>query len=200
MRRSKDSRQSPEKSAGNPNFDPTPTQGSLKLSATFLETRCGRPAFDLVQPPSSHHWLGDRRRIPGGRLLAKAAVPQNLLHDLGLPSLDEGPDDDIFKVFTEMAARGQKTNNGDRYVGRKFGNYLYNTGFRDIHINIEIVTSQEIGLKKFLDITTGFKMEQIKPEDKKHAKQLLDKIYSNINSPYAFGCLGVFSAVGSKVK
>jgi len=45
MRRSKDSRQSPEKSAGNPNFDPTPTQGSLKLSATFLETRCGRPAF-----------------------------------------------------------------------------------------------------------------------------------------------------------
>jgi len=71
MRRSKDSPQSPEKSAGNPNFDPTPTQGSLKLSATFLETRCGRPAFDLVQPPSSHHWLGDRRRIPGGRL----AVP-----------------------------------------------------------------------------------------------------------------------------
>jgi len=45
------------------------TQESLKLSAMILETRCVRPVFDLLQPASSHHWLGDGRRIAGGCLL-----------------------------------------------------------------------------------------------------------------------------------
>ena len=57
--------------------------GGIKPSATFRLCRCARPDSDLLETSSkagsSHDWLRDWRRVPGGRLLPQSAMPQNWL-------------------------------------------------------------------------------------------------------------------------
>ncbi len=105
-----------------------------------------------------------------------------------------------FRKFSSNAAEGQEKNGGDRYVGHKLGKYYYDTGFRNIHTGIQVVTSDDIGLENFLDITTGFKLEQIPGEDKQKNLDYLEKIYDTVSLPYAWGGIGVFVVTGEKPK
>ncbi len=103
-----------------------------------------------------------------------------------------------FKAFTRWAAAGQRRRGGDRNVGRKLGPYLQEAGFVDVESFVEVLTSHDIGLETFLDITTGFKHEQISGEYREFARNALDEIYSVLEDPQAWGAVGVFVAVGRK--
>jgi hypothetical protein len=64
-----------------------------------------------------------------------------------------------------------------------------------VAVHISSLTSHDIGLKNFLDITTGFKREQIAAAPSVVADQLKD-IYGILEVPHAWGAVGVFSATG----
>lgn len=108
------------------------------------------------------------------------------------------PDSDIYISFTEKAAEGQKQNGGDRFVGHKLGQYLHNAGFGEIRTDIIPLTTADLGAKTFLDLTTGFKSEQIVIEQKEEAKKELEKIYDNLKAPFNWGAIGIFIATGIK--
>jgi len=108
------------------------------------------------------------------------------------------PDLSDFNSFTQSAAIHQKNNGGDRFVGRKFTTYFYQVGFGNIKQFVVPITSHDIGMKNFLDITTGFKMEQIGPEQASESKKKLEKIYSLVDQPGAWGAVGVFVVMGVK--
>jgi len=74
-------------------------------------------------------------------------------------------DDSIFSIMPEppglmemmkIAADAQKDRGGDRQIGRKLGYYLKRAGFEDVHTEVALITSDDIGLNEFLDITTRF--------------------------------------------
>ena len=108
------------------------------------------------------------------------------------------PDLPEFKFFTSTAAGDQSKNGGDRFVGRKFTSYFQQAGFSDVNQFIAPISSYDIGMKNFLDITTGFKMEQIADDKKQKSKKELEKIYDLVDQPGAWGAVGVFVGKGVK--
>ncbi len=108
------------------------------------------------------------------------------------------PTTESFIEITESARKSQKEYGGDRLVGRKLGHYLHTGNFNNVNTKITPVTSNDIGLKNFLDITTGFKHEQSIKSDVNMKKEKLDEVYKVLQEPYAWGAVGVFTATGTK--
>ncbi|MFT5387790.1 MAG: SAM-dependent methyltransferase [Candidatus Omnitrophota bacterium] len=112
--------------------------------------------------------------------------------------LSLSPLEEEFNKFTQLAAKGQNKNGGDRFVGHKLGNMMQEAGFKEVDTQVEVVTSKQIGLNNFLDITTGFKIKQIQSECLEEGTDLLTKIYTATSLPYAWGGVGVFVVAGIK--
>ncbi len=108
------------------------------------------------------------------------------------------PGSDEFDSFTQMAAQGQTARGGDRYVGRKLGMYLEKSGFIDIKTEIIPVTSNMIGVRNFLDLTTGFKKEQFDKRGRAEAEKKLSGIYQAGSASYAWGGVGVFAVTARR--
>ncbi len=127
------------------------------------------------------------RLAPGGRLCVVDIDDQWLtLH----------PEPDGFRSFTGHAAEGQSHYGGDRNVGRKLGYLLQTNGLKDVDVNVITVTSQQLGIRNFLDITTGFKREQVPDQLRDQAMADLAEIYRVVDVDNAWGFVGVFVATG----
>lgn len=102
------------------------------------------------------------------------------------------PEPRVWKPFLSAAADGQRANGGNRHVGRALSGYLGEAGLRGCKTFIQAITSDDIGLNAFLDITTRFKVEQM-PDKDTAVRQLQE-----IDSTAQFGAVGVFVATGQK--
>lgn len=108
------------------------------------------------------------------------------------------PSIETFDSFKRRAARSQANRGGDRFIGRKLGSLLTQAGFEDARVFVESVTSASIGMKAFLDITTGFKLEQLDQSEKADGAKEQEVIYQLISDPNAWGLVGVFVGLGIK--
>ena len=109
------------------------------------------------------------------------------------------PEPETLKFFMDRASKGQKEKGGDRYIGRKLPFMFEKTGFSDVKAHIESFYARDLGMKTFLDITTGFKLEQVADNEKEAAKKELDLIYAKAHEPNVYASTGVFFVTGSKV-
>lgn len=112
--------------------------------------------------------------------------------------LSFSPFENEFKQFTQLAAQGQQKNGGNRFVGHSIGKLVHEAGFKSVNTQVQVITSEDIGVNNFLDITTGFKIKQIEKGNLAEGKELLQKIYSAADSSYAWGGVGVFVVAGIK--
>ena len=110
--------------------------------------------------------------------------------------LTVSPELNEFKTFTESASFYQSVNGGDRSVGRKLKTYFHEAGFEDVKQFVVPVTSQDIGMKNFLDLTTGFKKEQMAAGRSNETNRELMEIYTLVDDPKAWGAIGIFVCVG----
>lgn len=110
------------------------------------------------------------------------------------------PKTDEFTSFTTLAAEGQHTQGGDRFVGRKLQAYLLEAGFEKPTIEVVVMNAAQLGIRSFLDITTGFKREHLTDETRAEGEELLTEIYGLCAEPGAWGAVGVFVAVAEKPK
>jgi len=108
------------------------------------------------------------------------------------------PEPSSFKSFNLGAARGQIEKGGDRHVGRRLPGYMNDVGFTDVRLDLIPLSSFDIGLKDFLDITTQFKWEQMPEDQQETAREQLDEIYQILDKPFAWGMVGAFVASGRK--
>ncbi len=106
------------------------------------------------------------------------------------------PCESSFQEFTRLAVEGQRQKGGDRYIGRKLGMLFKQAGLTNVSTSVSALTSDELGVKPFLDITTSFKLEQIDPSLRAKGQALLDEIYGAVDDPLAWGAVGVFVASG----
>ena len=108
-------------------------------------------------------------------------------------SLD--PEPERFRGFIHKSAEYQASWGGERYVGHKLGHYLDRAGFTSICNTIDVITSEMIGIRDFLDLTIQSKAVVLDDDD---TDRDLEDIYSMQTLPYAWGALGLFTATAIK--
>ncbi len=96
----------------------------------------------------------------------------------------------------KIAAEAQKERGGDRRIGRKLGYYLKRSGFEDIHAEVALITSDDIGLDEFLNITTRFKVELLPEEHRAAAKEVLESPALTNADETIYALAGVFAVSG----
>jgi len=119
-----------------------------KLGKKFDFVYCRFTFLHLEDP---HLALEQIKKVlnPGGRVL--------------IVDLDDGwlhlyPEHPIYTKIFKLQQQYQLKNGGDRFVGRKLSFYLKDTGFKKIITKIVTLTSDDIGIERFLDLTTGYKV------------------------------------------
>ena len=131
------------------------------------------------------------RLSPGGRLCVV---------DIDDAWLTLHPEPTGFQRFTKQAAEGQSRNGGDRNVGRKLGGMLQEAGLEQVDVHVTTVNSHQLGMRNFLDITTGFKKEQVAEEHSGEVTEDLQEIYKWVDMKDAWGFVAVFVATGTKTE
>jgi ubiquinone/menaquinone biosynthesis C-methylase UbiE len=109
------------------------------------------------------------------------------------------PQPEQFAQFVKLAGEGQKLKGGDRHIGRKLPDYFRRAGLDDIRAHVETITDKQIGMRNFLDITTGIKKEQFTLDERHHLESMLENIYAACDQPDTWGFVGVFCVSGRKI-
>ncbi len=124
---------------------------------------------------------------PGGRLLI-ADVDDAVFNILPeLPGLTP---------MMEIAAAAQSERGGDRRIGRKLPHYLKRAGFEDVTTDIEVISSDDIGLEAFIEITSRFKIELLPERHRATAQRVFDGIRSDRLDPSTYAHAGVYAVSG----
>lgn len=101
----------------------------------------------------------------------------------------------IFKTGLEF----QKSEGGDRLIGRKLYNYFLEAGYINPQVYILTLTTNQIGMEMFLNLAVSFKLDHLK---KMHPELNIKKVEKSLNTlidnPKAFGALGVFFVCAEK--
>ncbi|WP_372371573.1 methyltransferase domain-containing protein [Candidatus Uabimicrobium sp. HlEnr_7] len=102
-----------------------------------------------------------------------------------------------FSKFTEQAAEAQKNNGGDRFIARKLPHLMKKVGFSRIEHEVLAISSINIGLKKFIELTTQFKVLQIQSSEGYRLLKAIEKKIA-LQENYFFGIVAAFIIAGTK--
>lgn len=106
------------------------------------------------------------------------------------------PEPEGFASFTTHAARAQERRGGNRQIGRQLGRLLEESGYAPVDVHVETVTSRQLGMRAFLDITLGFKRLLLEGEELESARATLEAADALVDDPRAWAFVGVFLARG----
>lgn len=85
---------------------------------------------------------------------------------------------------------------GNRQIGRQLGRLLEESGYDPVDVHMETVTSRQLGMRAFLDITLGFKRLLLEGEELEAARATLEAADALVDDPRAWAFVGVFLARG----
>ncbi|MBU7587377.1 MAG: methyltransferase domain-containing protein [Nostoc sp. TH1S01] len=108
------------------------------------------------------------------------------------------PEPSNLTSFCQMSAVVQKEKGGDRYVGRKLNTYLKNAGFIDVQTSIYTLSTDNISMKDFLDLSVRFRSEFMPLSSREAIDKELQEIYSLTTIPNAWGVVGIFITTGRR--
>lgn len=133
--------------------------------------------------------LKEARRItrPGGRVVVVDV-------DAGWQMME--PHCPEFDQLNELACQAQEKIGGDRFIGRKLPNMFREADFRDVGLRIISLSSVDVDMKSFLDITTRFKAMQIATEEGFALMRKVDAFCAALKRPPLI-VVGVFFGVGT---
>jgi len=126
---------------------------------------------------------------PGGRIC---------IIDIDDRCLKLHPEPPALQPLLKRSAAIQKKTGGDRHVGGKLGGMLYDAGFLQVATSIHLLSSREIGLRKLLDITVGFREGLFPAREKSRAESMIGGICRLSERSGANGWCGIFTASGIK--
>ncbi len=127
---------------------------------------------------------------PGGTLLV-------LDVDDGWVSLY--PDHENYELIFKMQQLYQKNLGGDRFIGRKLHAFFSDVGLGGIEAGVLTVTSQQLGMRHFLDLTTGYKVVFLKAGIHDISPDALKAMYAQCEEAPYLGVIGIFHVSGKRV-
>lgn len=102
-------------------------------------------------------------------------------------------------LFLDTAENAQIKNGGDRRIGHKLKEYFTKCNYQNIVEVKQRISSKNIGLINFLNITTGLKIEHIGVQNKAFAENLLQSAYTEAINNNAEGELNLYGVRGQKI-
>lgn len=159
----------------------------LDLPEAQFDFAYARFLFQHLEHPQKALAAASRVLKPGGVLA---------ILDIDDDWLSLYPEPETFTSFTRRAAEAQQSRGGDRHIGRKLGTLLTRAGYTEVGVEVTTVTSADLGMKNFLDITTGFKLEQLSERQKLLGAEEEAEIRKIADNPEAWGFAAVFVATG----
>lgn len=92
----------------------------------------------------------------------------------------------------------QLSQGGDPYVGHKMGSYCHQVGFVNVQTEVEVVTSDRIGVETLLNLSFDAPYQFPRPDLAEIATQGKKDLQTLIHLPHSWVALGVFIATGQK--
>ncbi|WP_438982522.1 class I SAM-dependent methyltransferase [Vulcanococcus sp.] len=108
------------------------------------------------------------------------------------------PEPKGFRAFTKAAAQAQARQGGNRNIGRELGRLLEAADFSDVEVHVETVSSRQLGMRAFLDITLGFKRLLLAGDELDAAASTLAAADALVDDPQSWAFVGVFLASGCR--
>jgi len=170
-------------------------------SPTFRQADCTNlpfetSSFDFVYARFLFQHLCDpgaavaeinRVLTPGGRVV---------IVDVDDRDLNVTPSCSSFDQLTRAAGVFQSQGGGNRHVGRTLDHLLASHNFTDVTRQVQVMSSDQIGLDSFFRITTQFKVEQLPKELAGQMRDLLPEIRRELASVNATISAGIHVASG----
>lgn len=120
---------------------------------------------------------------PGGILIVMDVDDQWTGLEPSHPTLTE-----IYRLQQQY----QQEQGGNRFIGRKLPELYLNAGFHQLQTQILYVSSDEIGLKNFLDLTTGYKLVFLQSKEYAISQEKVDQMYEECLGGAYKGFVGLF--------
>jgi ubiquinone/menaquinone biosynthesis C-methylase UbiE len=129
----------------------------------------------------------NRVLTPGGRVV---------IVDVDDRDLNVTPSCSSFGQLTRAAGVFQSQGGGNRHVGRTLDHLLASHNFTNVTRQVQVMSSDQIGLDSFFRITTQFKVEQFPKELAGQMRDLLPEIRRELASVNATISAGIHVASG----
>lgn len=127
---------------------------------------------------------------PGGTLVIMDVDDNWTMLSPAHPILDE---------IYQMQQQYQKDQGGNRFIGRQLPDLFLQLRFNQLKTQILYLNSAEIGLKNFLDLTTGYKLIFLRSRQYAISQERIDQMYSEcLSGPYQ-GSIGLFIVSGKNL-
>ena len=147
--------------------------------------------FLLQHLPDIATVAAEMRRVvtPGGRVVLLDVDDGTLVFD---------PAPRHFEHFHERVVRAQRELGGDRFVGRKLYRLLRQVGCSDVGVEVFPFSSQDFGMRFFIEIVIGFKHETLRSAGllDERCEETLADFAALCDRPDAFGSVCCFVARG----
>ncbi|MGB1707256.1 MAG: class I SAM-dependent methyltransferase [Rubripirellula sp.] len=124
---------------------------------------------------------------PGGRVL---------IVDVDDRDLEVTPACSSFEQLAKAAGVYQTEGGGNRNVGRTLDGLLKSHHFANVNRQVEVMSSEQIGLESFFRITTQFKIEQLPKDLAAEMRELLPEMRRQLASANATISAGIHVASG----
>ncbi len=106
------------------------------------------------------------------------------------------PEPEGFSSFTANAVRAQAERGGNRQIGRQLGRLLEQSGYDRVEMHVETLSSRQLGMRAFLDITLAFKPLLLEGQELEEATRVLEAVEALVDDPDAWAFVGIFMARG----
>lgn len=106
------------------------------------------------------------------------------------------PEPEGFSTLNARSARAQAGLGGNRQIGPQLGRLLEQSGYDRVDMHVETLSSRQLGMRDFLEITLAFKPALLEGEEREEATRVLQAAEALVEDPDAWAFVGIFMARG----
>ena len=111
------------------------------------------------------------------------------------------PKSNDFEAYIAKSQEYQAKYGGDRFVGSKLHQHFIDAGFKEVHTEVKMVSTEHIRIDHFLDMIINYKFllfKDAEAAEKEELNALRENILNYTNIRNSWGAIGIFFVTATK--